>query len=408
MYLFAAVTIPKVSALSVADARKVVIEKVLAGRHQLEVEPVRLNEAAGRVLAREVVADRDYPPVDRSIRDGFAVRSADVPGSLEVVGEVRAGECGEGTVGAGQAIEIMTGAPMPAGADAVVMVEHVSREGNRITTARGSEPWGFVNRRGSEVRAGGVVLAPGQLLGFRHIAMLATVGMVEVPVFRRPRVAVLATGDEVVDIAAKPQAHQVRNSNSYSVAAQVRRAGGEAVVLPVAPDEYGRTRDLMEQALVCDLLLLSGGVSAGKYDLVEQVLADLGADFYFTRVLIQPGQPLVFGRVRDRYFFGLPGNPGSTMVTFEVFARAAVELLAGQGSSQFPLAWARLTQPFRHKTGLTRFLPARLDAAGLEVTPVSWQGSSDVAALARANVLLVADAEQEAWNAGDMIPVLLT
>ncbi len=380
------------------------LEKVLSLRAYPTVERLALSRAAGRVLALDALADRDYPPLDRSVRDGFAVRSSDLPGRLQVIGEVRAGEPSTASAGPGQAIEIMTGAPIPDGADAVVMVEHVTREGNTILTERTQAPGDFINRRGSESRQRTVVVPKGVVLTYPRIAMLAAIGMTGVTVYARPRVAILSTGDEVVDIAAAPLDYQVRNSNAWSLAAQVERAGGDPVVLPVARDEYNHTRALIEQGLTSDLLLLSGGVSAGKYDIVERVLADLGAGFYFDRVRIQPGQPLVFGRVRERFFFGLPGNPASTMVTFEVFARAALELIAGRSSSPLPFCYAPLTRDFRHKTGLTRFLPAELKENGL--TPVAWQGSGDVAAMARANAYLVADADREAWTAGEMIAVL--
>ena len=244
----------------------------------------------------------------------------------------------------------------------------------------------------------------GVRLDYAHLGMLATVGCASVPVFRRARVCVLATGDEVVPVEGSPEPHQVRNSNSYSVAAQVCAAGGVADVLPVAPDEYSATRALIERGLQSDLLLLSGGVSAGKYDIVEKVLADLGAEFYFDRVLIQPGQPLVFGRAAGTYFFGLPGNPASTMVTFAVLARAALELLSGLREPSIGLRLGRLSQQFRHKAGLTRFLPATLDDT--EVTPVSWQGSSDVSALAKANAFLVARDDRQQWEKGEVIEVL--
>jgi molybdopterin molybdotransferase len=187
----------------------------------------------------------------------------------------------------------------------------------------------------------------------------------------------------------------------------VSRAGGAPEILPVAADVLQHTRELIARGLESDLLLISGGVSAGKYDIVERVLADLGAEFYFDRVLIQPGQPLVFGRVRDRLFFGLPGNPASTMVTFEIFARAAVEMLGGETEPILPLLWSKLTQEFRQKTGLMRFLPARVSADGSEVTPVQWQGSGDVPAQARANAFLVTEPERENWAAGELIRVLM-
>jgi molybdopterin molybdotransferase len=237
--------------------------------------------------------------------------------------------------------------------------------------------------------------------------MLATIGRSQVSVYRRPEVAIVPTGDEVIPIDATPAAYQVRNSNAYSLAAQVTRCGATPKLLGIARDEYQHTRELIERGLQYDLLLLSGGVSAGKYDIVEAVLADLGAEFFFTRVAIQPGQPLVFGRAAGTFFFGLPGNPASTMVTFEIFARAAVELLAGRTTPALPFTFARLTADFRHKPGLTRFLPAFVDPEGLQVTPIRWQGSSDVPSLARANAFLVVDSARESWSAGELMPVLL-
>jgi molybdopterin molybdotransferase len=223
-------------------------------------------------------------------------------------------------------------------------------------------------------------------------------------VYRKARVGILATGDEVVGVEHLPEPYQVRNSNSYSVAAQVKDAGAIPDVLPVAPDNYTATRDLIEHGLESDLLLLSGGVSAGKYDIVEKVLTDLGAEFYFDRVLIQPGQPLVFGTVRNKFFFGLPGNPASTMVTFAVLARAALDLLNGLAAPVLPLHLARLTGAFKHGLGLTRFLPAKVRDGRVE--PIAWQGSSDVPALARANAFLVARDDREHWEAGEVIEIL--
>ncbi len=394
-----------VATLGFRQAREVIIEKVRACRRPA-VEEVPLEEADGRVLAEEIRADRDYPPRPRSIRDGYAVRSADLPGEFDVIGEVRAGEDFPRTVGPRQAVEIMTGAPVPEGADQVVMVEHTRREGSRIVTEKGPAPGEFVNPRGSEARRGEVVLAAGRRPDYACIALLATVGRTAVRVYRRPRVAIIPTGDEIVEVSQIPLDYQIRNSNSYSLVVQVRRAGGVPVPLPVAPDVYAATRELIARGLTADLLLLSGGVSAGKYDIVENVLADLGAEFYFDGTLIQPGRPTVFGRAGSTFFFGLPGNPASTMVTFEVFARAALELLAGQSETALPVFPARLTCDFRHKPGLTRFLPAWLSADGSELTPIPWQGSSDVPAVARANAFLVAEADRESWKSGDWMPVL--
>jgi molybdopterin molybdotransferase len=368
---------------------------------------VALEAAAGRVLAEPIAADRDYPALARSVRDGYAVRAIDLPGEFEVIGEVRAGEIFSGEVGAHQAVEIMTGAPVPRGADAVVMLEHVRREGPRMIAEQSAVSGQFINPQGCEARAGEILFQPGKRLDFSGIAMLAAAGRERVPVYAAPRVAIVATGDEIVAVAETPRDFQIRNSNVYSLAAQVARAGGVPWILPVARDEIAHTRELIERGLSADLLLLSGGVSAGKYDIVERVLEGLGAEFFFDRVLIQPGQPLVFGKARGTFFFGLPGNPSSTMVTFEIFARAALGLLGGQEETALHMPFARLTEAFHHRVGLTRFLPARLSSDGAEVTPVAWRGSSDVPALTRANAFMVVDANRPAWQAGDWIPVLL-
>jgi len=384
-----------------------VIDTVRAARTAPPAETVALEAAAGRVLAEAIAADRDYPALARSVRDGYAVRAIDLPGEFEVIGEVRAGEIFSGEVGAREAVEIMTGAPLPRGADAVVMLEYVRREGPRMIAEQSAAAGQFINPQASEARAGEILLQPGKRLDFTGIAMLAAAGRKRVPVYAAPRVAIIATGDEIVAVAETPRDFQIRNSNVYSLAAQVARAGGVPWILPVARDEIAHTQELIERGLSADLLLLSGGVSAGKYDIVERVLEGLGAEFLFDRVLIQPGQPLVFGEARGKFFFGLPGNPSSTMVTFEIFARAALELLGGQEETALHMPFARLTEEFHHRVGLTRFLPARLSRDGAEVTPLAWRGSSDVPALTRANSFMVVDADRPDWQAGDWIRVLL-
>jgi molybdopterin molybdotransferase len=395
-----------VAALTFADARETVLRTVLRGRTLPAIEEIPLVEAAGRILAADAAADRDSPALARSVRDGYAVRAIDLPGRLEIIGEVRAGERFAGQLAAGQAVEIMTGAPIPSGADAVVMVEHTRRENGRVVIDGPAEAQQFINPRGSEAAAHQVVLYAGKRLDYADIALLASIGHARVKVYRLPLVAIVATGDEIVEIDEIPEEFQIRNSNAYSLAVQVARAGGLPQLLPVARDTVEHTREMVGRGLESDLLLLSGGVSAGKYDVVEQVLAEFGAEFYFDRVLIQPGQPLVFGRARGKYFFGLPGNPSSTMVTFEIFARAALELLAGQAETSLHLPLARLTRDFRHRTGLTRFLPARLSADGSEVTPIDWHGSGDIPALSRANAYLVADPARAEYAGGELIRVL--
>jgi molybdopterin molybdotransferase len=301
----------------------------------------------------------------------------------------------------------MTGAPLPDGADAVVMIEHVEHNENRVNVPRAVKQGDNFTPRGTEAKQGETVLKAGHKIGFAEIGLLAMVGRERVHVYQQPRVAILPTGDEIVESGITPLPHQIRNSNAWSLATQVRRAGGIPDLLPIARDSYEATRASIERGLESDLLLLSGGVSAGKYDIVERVLADLGARFFFTRVLIQPGQPLVFGAVGEKFFFGLPGNPASTMVTFEIFARAALERLAGADHPMLPLMRAKLTRDFRHKAGLTRFLPARLSDDGSMVEPLGWQGSGDIPALARANAFLVAEFDKESLKEGDDIRVLL-
>jgi molybdopterin molybdotransferase len=412
--------------LSFEEARHLV-EQFAAGVSPEEVETVDLLAGLGRVLAEGILADRDFPPFARATRDGYAVRAADVaeiPARLEVVGEVKAGdwpEPGVCSVGRGQAVGIMTGAPLPEGADAVLMVEHtlpirepaVKLVGkfvpDKLVEVRRSISVGenFVPR-GAEARAGQLLLDRGRRLDHAGIAIAASVGKSRVQVFRKPRVAVLSTGDEVVEIDAAPGPAQIRNSNSYSLAAQVQNAGGEAVRLEIAADERGRLRTLMEEGLGCDLLLLTGGVSMGKYDLVEQVLGELKAEFYFTGAEIQPGRPVVFGS-HKKYFFGLPGNPVSTMVTFELFARPMIEALAGMAPQPLIFLRARLKSEIRTKTGLKRFLPAVLSGEfeNAEVELARWQGSGDIAALARANCYVVIPPDRERIEAGEWVSLLM-
>ena len=407
--------------LRFSEARQTVLDKVHAAWGRPVQETVELSAAAGRVLAEQVFADRNYPPFDRATRDGYAVRSADVaapPVELKLAGEVRAGSAFDGTVHAGECVSIMTGAPVPAAADAVVMIEYTEQqpEAARVRIQRSVEAGDNLVPRGSEASAGAMVLPAGRRLGYAEIAMLASVGCIAVPVFRRPQVAILPTGDEVVELDHPPLPFQIRNSNSYSLRVQVAAAGGQPCPLPIAPDEYGRLCQLMEQGLASDLLLLSGGVSVGKYDLVEQVLRDLGAEFYFDAVAIKPGRPLVFGRARGTFFFGLPGNPLSTMVTFELFARPALDLLCGAEPPPVVSLGARLEQPVRQKPGLTSFLPAVLSRSAPPaearsdslpgVRAVPWHGSGDIAALARANCYLVVPEDRGELAEGELVGVL--
>jgi molybdopterin molybdotransferase len=416
------------------------VEQHAAATAPQETEKVELLAGFDRVLAEAIVADRDQPAFDRATRDGYAVRTVDlaeIPARLKVVGELKAGawpESASCSVGRGQAVGIMTGAPVPAGADAVVMVEHCSPAAGPLENfvdvqRRVSLGENFVPR-GAEARAGQSLLDRGRRLDAAGIAIAASVGKSRVEVFRKPRVAVLSTGDELVHVDKTPGPAQIRNSNSYSLAAQVQNTGGEAVLLPIALDEREPLRKLIEGGLKCDLLLLTGGVSMGKYDLVEQVLAELKAEFYFTGAEIQPGRPVVFGSCANafpradgdsdfqtpagaaphrKYFFGLPGNPVSTMVTFELFVRPMIEALAGMIPQPLIFLSGRLKSEIRTKTGLKRFLPAVLSGEfeHAEVELARWQGSGDIAALARANCYVVIPPDVERIEAGQSVSLLM-
>jgi molybdopterin molybdotransferase len=397
---------PSMNVLEWQHARSLIIEKVRERSRPSKIEMVSLDSCHGRVLASDLLADRDYPALARSLRDGFAVHSSDVPGSLKIIGEVRAGESEKAELPSGHALEIMTGAPVPAGADSIVMVEHAERRDGTVVIAQSTKPGQFINTQGAEARRQTVLIPAGTRLDTSHVATLAMTGHASAAVFRKPAVAILSTGDELVAIEQTPAPHQIRNSNSHSLAALVAAAGGEPVLLPVAKDNEDHLTRSLEQGLQSDMLLVSGGVSAGKYDLVKPCLRRLGAEFHFERVKIQPGQPTAFGTCQDKFVFGLPGNPGSSMVTFQLFARAASDLLAGVQEPLLPIFFAKFRSPFQHKRGLTRFLPARQDESGT-IEHIPWQGSSDVPALTKANLFLIADHDRESWNAGDMIRVML-
>ncbi|MGP8245007.1 MAG: gephyrin-like molybdotransferase Glp [Bryobacteraceae bacterium] len=392
------------AALAFDQARQIVLDRVRSHLPEPRWERIALADTPGRVLAEDLAADRDAPPFDRSMRDGYAVRAADLPGTLSVIGEVRAGSLFHDWVGAHEAVEIMTGAPVPGGADAVVMVEHSRRRNGSVEIERDAQAGQNIALQGSEARAGDVVLRAGVRIDYSHAALAASIGRTRLKVFQRPEVAIVSTGDEIVPVESVPEPFQIRNSNACSLASQVARAGGVPRRLPIVRDTLDSTRQALEWAFESELVLISGGVSMGKYDVVEPALASLGAEFFFDRVAIQPGQPLVFGRARGKFFFGLPGNPASTMVTFEVLARAALELLAGHAAPLLPICHARLARDFGQKPGLTRFLPATLLDG--EVTPIGWSGSGDINALARANVFLVTDPGRAEYAAGDSIRIL--
>lgn len=394
-------------------------------------ERVELGHAAGRVLARPLRADQDQPPFARSTRDGFACRAAEASTHepLRIAGATRAGEAPAGPLPPSAAWEIMTGAPIPAGADAVMMIEHVElSEGRvRLLPPRTVSPGENIVAQGAQARKGDELLSAGTAIRAAQIALAASCGCASIDVFVRPRVAILATGDELVPVESSPGPGQIRNSNAPMLAAMVAAAGGEPWVLPTAADHAQALDAALAEAADADLLLISGGVSAGKFDLVEPALARAGARFHFTGVRIQPGKPLVFGELpasaradlnqdqnRTKCFFGLPGNPVSSAVTFLLFAAPVLAALAGNHdpAPRFALAQMSAAAHKLSKSDLTRFLPAFCTFGGSAdqlpaVRLVPWQGSGDLGAMARSNCFLVVPEDTPSLEPGALVRILL-
>jgi len=384
--------------------------RLIAQARTSTTETAPLKDAQGRVLAEDIRADRDQPPFARSTRDGYAVFAAH-NGDRKIMGLLRAGEIWSGpALQPSEAIEIMTGAPIPPGADAVAMVEFVAVDGETLRCQRSVSPAENIVSQGAEARQNDVILSRGTRLRAAEIALCASLGYAQVVVHPQPRVAVIATGDELVAVSATPQPFQIRNSNTYGLGALITQYGGIPVLLPPASDTAQSLRAALDAAGDVDLVLLSGGVSAGKYDLVEPALLARGAEFFFTGVRMQPGKPVVFGHfpAEKKYLFGLPGNPVSTQVTFLLLAAPLLRALGGETDPAPHFAQATLAQAVSAMARTTRLLPARLEQTLTEamVTLIAWQGSGDLAANARANCYAVLQPETT-YAAGDTITVLL-
>ncbi|HYY58548.1 MAG TPA: gephyrin-like molybdotransferase Glp [Pyrinomonadaceae bacterium] len=383
--------------LSVQEALRIVEEQT----PRLPVETVGLEDAVGRVLAEDVVADSDLPPFNRAQMDGYAVRAVDVAGApvtLRVVGESAAGRGWHRTMGEGEAIRIMTGAPVPSGADSVQKVE-VTREseedgGTRLVLIEeATQPGQFIVERASEIHLGETVLRAGDAINAARMAALASFGYAKVAVGGRPRVAVLATGTELVEVSEKPGIDQIRDSNSYSLGAYAEAAGARVLRLPLAGDDPQLLeRAILEAATRADALVLSGGVSMGVYDFTKAALRAVGAEIFFERVALRPGKPTVFARLGQTLVFGLPGNPVSVSVTFNLFARTALRAMQGAREARMTEERAVLARTVKGAGERESYLPARLltDERGrLLAEPLKWGGSSDFVAFAEATALII-------------------
>jgi molybdopterin molybdotransferase len=395
--------------LSVEEAR----EHILSTVDVLEAEQVPLLMAAERVLAEKIAADRDIPPVTNAAMDGYAVRGADMRGEtvrLRVVGEVAAGHTPERSVGAGEAMRIMTGAPVPEGADTVVRFERTTSDGEWVEILKPPSPGKNVRQAGEDVRQGQVVLRPGQVLRPQEIGMLAALGHLEVAVIRRPRVAILGTGDEVVPPDQTPGPSQIRDANSYTVAAQVRRYGGIPLLLGVAHDEEELVREGMQKALdqQADFIITSGGVSVGDFDLVKQVMNAEG-EMHFWSLNMKPGRPMAFGDIDGVPLLGLPGNPVAAMISTALYARPALLKMQGFTEWTWPTVTAQLTEPIGRKDGRRHYLRVilRETDAGYEATLTGDQGSGILNSLVLADGLAVIPEDARHLPTGSEVEVLL-
>jgi len=379
---------------------------------RMPAEAVSLESCLGRILREDIASDSDYPRFDKAIRDGFAVRAEDVagvPAVLRIVGESRAGLAASVAVGPGTCCEIMTGAPLPDGADAVVMVEHTEAVSDfTVRILRAAREGDGLLRRAAELRAGEIVLSSGRRIQLADIGPLARFGKSEVLVSRKPRVAILATGDELVEVGQSPESGQIRNSNSYTLHAEVVAAGAEPVPLGIGRDNLEDLRSHIGRGLQHDVLLVSGGVSMGKYDFVENVFAEFGVEVLFESVSMKPGKPTVFGYRNDTFVFGLPGNPVSTIVAFRMFVTPVLQSLLKSAPSGPRMLRARLETAEKCDSARTAIVPAlvRFEGESYWIKTAPWKGSSDLAGLSRANALVVLPQAEGSLQRGDLVDFL--
>jgi molybdenum cofactor synthesis domain-containing protein len=398
--------------ISVAEAIQIVRQQT----HTLPVEQISLPHALGRVLAQDIVADSDLPPFDRSQMDGYAVRALDAqaaPVRLRIVGESAAGKGWHNQLDEGQAVRIMTGAPVPAGADSVQQIEltHELKDGTVVELLESVEEGKSIVKRGAEIRAGETVLSAGTMINAAMMAVLAAFGYATVNVFQRPRVGVLATGTELVAVDQKPGQDQIRDSNNYSIAAYAELAGGVIERFPLTGDDTSLLKNQIAKAAeTCDLIVTSGGVSMGVYDLTKSALKQLDAEIFFERVALRPGKPTVFARLPSgTLMFGLPGNPVSVAVTFNLFARTAALAMQGATEPALKRETAALARSVKGTADRESYLPVQLttnDDGELIAFPLKWGGSSDFVAFALTTALAIVPAGAKTVEAGSLVNVL--
>ena len=395
--------------LSVAAAQQCVLEAVaISGAEQ-----VKLEQSLGRVLAEEVRANRDQPPYDISAMDGYALRSADlgnIPAMLEIIEDIKAGDMPIKALASGQCARIMTGAPMPLGADAVIRVEDTeAKPDNRVQINQSVKPGNDIRRLGENMRNGEVVLSPGTAITPGVIGVLATVKRAQVQVYRRPRVAILSTGNELEGLDEPVDPNKIPNSNSYALMGQVQALGIEPVLLGIARDDPEELARYLKRGLEYDVLLVSGGTSVGVHDYVRPTIEALGAQMLFWRVAMKPGHPVAFGKVGEKIIFGLPGNPVSSMVCFEEFVVPALRSMMGHARTYRRTIEARMTHNVKHQPGRTEFIRVLLakEPGGYTATSTGAQGSGMLLSMARADGLAVLPADGNGLAAGSMVAVQL-
>jgi molybdopterin molybdotransferase len=399
--------------LPVSEAQHLVLQNTR--RFEAVSRPAELI-LLGLVLAEDMVSDMDSPPFAKAMVDGYAFRAEDVRGQssvLRIMGEVLAGQVFNGRVEAGTAVSIMTGAPIPTGADAVVMHERTEllENGQRIKIPGPAVPLQNVMAQGTEMKRGETVLFAGAAIRPEEFALLATLGKTSVAVYPRPRVGIISTGDEVVEPSAELKPGQIRNSNAYLLSAQAARAQGDVSYLGIARDNRDSLLTKIAEGLTFDVLVMTGGVSAGKVDLVPDALAEAGVKRIFHQVALKPGKPLYFGVTERTLVFGLPGNPVSSYVGFELFVRPALRKMMGRQESYLPVTIsAQLTKEFRHKSDRPTYYPVQLERIGSEwrATPVGWRGSGDLRSVCQAQAFAVFPAGEHSYSSGANIDVIMT